>query len=141
MYLRSFVLSLQRGWRRLPRAVLCDPPSRPWLCRRDRGCRVRLKLPHALYYIISLKRSQIEARFFFFDEVVGGAPRPSRATPSSSACACRPSRIGAMYRCRQPGMTVAGSRPHTRFFFRMFFFGAKCSFLHALPYDLFCDRK
>ena len=31
------------------------------LCRRDRGCRVRLILPHALYYIISLMRSQIEA--------------------------------------------------------------------------------
>ena len=28
---------------------------------RDMGCRVRLILPHALYYIISLMRSQIEA--------------------------------------------------------------------------------
>ena len=32
---------------------LCDPPSRPWLCRRDMGCRVRIILPHALHYIIS----------------------------------------------------------------------------------------
>ena len=31
------------------------------LCRRDRGCRVRLILPHALHYIIALMRAQIEA--------------------------------------------------------------------------------
>ena len=57
-------MCLQRGWRRPPCAALCDPPSRPWLCRRDRGCRVRLILPHALHYIIALMRSQIEANKF-----------------------------------------------------------------------------
>ena len=28
-------------------------PPGPWLCRRDMGCHVRIRLPHALHYTIS----------------------------------------------------------------------------------------
>ena len=50
------LLRLER-WRRTASSLSCDPPSRPWLCRRDFG-RARLILPHAQSISLALMRKR-----------------------------------------------------------------------------------